>query len=243
MEESYRKGLANQPDPESCHGSREAAVRSVGRGTGRPGIELRNHESGVPTLYCQAEGHTQESVQGEFFGDPAQSKTPGMFGNSVRENREALAAPAASSGPAGEGSSRTSSTNAAGESDGSVVPSKHPNKSGKPPAEGVEGRLPAKENTGKPSTPRTQGRSGVSPGLTRVREAARQASERALRRQSSEVRAVCGSTARTDLCGGRRATGVPTANGSRRKAEGWLIADYEDSAGFGSAAIRDAAQP
>lgn len=150
-------------------------MRSVGRGTSRPGIELRNHESGVPTRYCQAEGHTQESVQGELFGDPAQSEAPGMFGNSVRENREPPAAPAARSGPAGEGRSRTSSMNGAGESDGRVVPAKHPNKSGKPPAEGVEGRRPAKENMGKPSTPRTQGRVGVTPGLTRVREAARQA--------------------------------------------------------------------
>jgi len=174
MKESYREGLANQPDPESCQGGREAAVRSVGRGTSRPGIELRNHESGVPTRFCQAEGHTQESVQGELFGDPAQSEAPRMLGNSVRENREAPAAPAVRSGPAGEGRSRTSSVNGAGESDGSIVPAKHPNKSGEPPAEGVEGRRPAKENMGKPSTPRTQGRVGVSPGLTRVREAARQ---------------------------------------------------------------------
>src|SRR5262245_37004702 len=36
-------------------------------------------------------------------------------------------------------------------------------------------------------------------------------SERALRRQISEVGAVCSNPARTDLCGGRRATGVPTA--------------------------------
>src|SRR4051812_9687664 len=36
-------------------------------------------------------------------------------------------------------------------------------------------------------------------------------SERALRRQISEVGAVCSNPARTDLCGGRRVTGVPTA--------------------------------
>src|SRR5262249_13117936 len=33
----------------------------------------------------------------------------------------------------------------------------------------------------------------------------------ALRRQIPEVGAVCGSSARTDLCGGRSVTGVPTA--------------------------------
>src|SRR5689334_2004722 len=36
-------------------------------------------------------------------------------------------------------------------------------------------------------------------------------SQRALRRQVSEVGAVCSNSARTDLCGGHRATGVPTA--------------------------------
>src|SRR5258708_2390423 len=37
------------------------------------------------------------------------------------------------------------------------------------------------------------------------------ASECALRRHSSEVGAVCSNPARTDLCGGRWETGVPTA--------------------------------
>jgi hypothetical protein len=37
------------------------------------------------------------------------------------------------------------------------------------------------------------------------------APKRALRRQISEVGAVCSNPARTDLCGGRRVTGVPTA--------------------------------
>src|SRR5690242_11460270 len=36
-------------------------------------------------------------------------------------------------------------------------------------------------------------------------------SQRALRRQISAVGAVCSNSARTDLCGGHRATGVPTA--------------------------------
>src|SRR5689334_21150031 len=36
-------------------------------------------------------------------------------------------------------------------------------------------------------------------------------SQRALRRQISAVGAVCSNSARTDLCGGHRATAVPTA--------------------------------
>jgi RNA-directed DNA polymerase len=37
----------------------------------------------------------------------------------------------------------------------------------------------------------------------------------ALRRQAPEVGAVCGNPARTDLCGGRSVTSVPTANSFR----------------------------
>jgi hypothetical protein len=51
-------------------------------------------------------------------------------------------------------------------------------------------------------------------GLHRVREAAKRdtsVSLRALRRQTSAVKAACRKTARADLCGGRWATGVPTA--------------------------------
>ncbi len=44
MKESYRKGPASHPDPESCVVRREAGARSVDRGTCRPGIELRNQE-------------------------------------------------------------------------------------------------------------------------------------------------------------------------------------------------------
>src|SRR4051812_4880374 len=40
-----------------------------------------------------------------------------------------------------------------------------------------------------------------------------------LRRQTPEVGAVCGNTARTDLCGGRVVTCVPTAIGSRGGGE------------------------
>ena len=45
------------------------------------------------------------------------------------------------------------------------------------------------------------------------------ASERALRRYSSKVGAVCSHPARTVLCGGRRVTAVPTATRVRRRTE------------------------
>jgi hypothetical protein len=54
--------------------------------------------------------------------------------------------------------SRKSSMYAGGESDGRVLPTKCPNKGGKPLAEDMEGRRPAKENTEQATSPRTQSR-------------------------------------------------------------------------------------
>jgi RNA-directed DNA polymerase len=65
------------------------------------------------------------------------------------------------------------SMNVDGESDGCVVPTKWPNKSGKPLEEAAEGRQPTKENIGHATTPRTQSRTRVSSDILGVREAAR----------------------------------------------------------------------
>jgi len=59
-----------------------------------------------------------------------------------------------------------------GKSDGSVLPGKPPNKVGKPAAEAVEGRGPAKGNPHERNALRTQGRAGASSALERVRRAA-----------------------------------------------------------------------
>ena len=60
-----------------------------------------------------------------------------------------------------------------GESYSGVVPTKQPNKSGKPPAEAVEGRPLTKENMDQPNQHRTRRRASWSSGLGRVREAAK----------------------------------------------------------------------
>jgi len=106
--------------------------------------------------------------------NPAQSETPGMSGNSMRENRET---------PRASGSGRpdrlekatsyTASVNASGESDEQVVPAKRSNKGEQFLAEGVEGSCSTKGNTEEAHTCRTQGRERVSQGLGGVREAAR----------------------------------------------------------------------
>jgi RNA-directed DNA polymerase len=60
-----------------------------------------------------------------------------------------------------------------GKSDGLVVPAKPSNNVGKPAAERVEGRRPAKGNSNESDVPRTQCRTSTPSALDRVREAAR----------------------------------------------------------------------
>ena len=107
--------------------------------------------------------------------DSAQSETPSMHGNSTRENREAPSVPIAdkAAGRLEKAMSQESNMHADGESDGCVVPTKCPNKGGKPPAEGMEGRQPAKENIGQATAPRTQSRISELSDLLGVRKAAR----------------------------------------------------------------------
>src|SRR5258706_16448624 len=64
-----------------------------------------------------------------------------------------------------------------GESYSGVVPTKQPNKSGKPQAEDVEERPLAKENTEQSNPCRTQSRECGSNGLERVREVAKKDKE------------------------------------------------------------------
>ena len=59
-------------------------------------------------------------------------------------------------------------------SDSAIVAMKPANKAGQPAAEWVEQRAGTKGNAGQPRTRRAQNRSGVSQGLERVRQAARQ---------------------------------------------------------------------
>ena len=88
MQESYREGVASHPGPQPCEGGREAALEAWERGIRRQDIELRNQlvpgadpvrAAGRPHGY----GRQRESTRG-----PAESKTPGMRRNSMRENRE-----------------------------------------------------------------------------------------------------------------------------------------------------------
>ena len=135
--------------------------------------------------------------------DAAESQTPGMCGNSRRENRETQATPTpdGGGGRSGKAKRRTPDVHVAGESDGPIVPAKRANNA-KPPArsrscdtrkrkgeptgntnidltraesaaEPVEERGSTKGNANETTAHRTRGRKSVSSGLGRVREAAR----------------------------------------------------------------------
>ena len=172
MKESYRKGKASHPDPESCGSGRKASAEALtGAHAGQPSsCEIR--QSGVPTPLSEAEGHTGIGVTGEPVTDPTQSKTLRMRGNSVHGNREIPTSSVAEAADrSGKGTAHTPDMHDAGKSDAFIVPRKRANK-GRRPAESVEGRRAAKGNGRRGATSRTQSRFGVSFLASRVRDVA-----------------------------------------------------------------------
>src|ERR1041385_2388424 len=96
MKESYREGVANRPGPEPCEGGGNVALEALDRGICRLGIELRNR------VFREADGVRQHGRQQRAVAitrarrSPAESKTPSMQRNSMRENRETPSPPAGS---------------------------------------------------------------------------------------------------------------------------------------------------
>jgi len=94
MKESYREGIANHPGPEPCEGSRKAALEALDRGT--VGWVLSSEISQCEGADgVRRHGRQQRAcAKSRAWRGPAESKTPGMQGNSMRENREAPPSPA-----------------------------------------------------------------------------------------------------------------------------------------------------
>jgi len=115
------------------------------------------------------------SVRRELSFDTAESETLSMWGNSMRENREALQTPAldGSAGRSKKAKSRNVDMHVCGESDGLIVPTKRANKVDAYglAAESAEERRPAKGNALQAYLRRTQSRGCESQGLWRVRQA------------------------------------------------------------------------
>ena len=142
MKESHRKDPASHPDPESCVGGRKAAGEALtGAHAGQPS-SCEIPQSGVPTLFSEAEGHTWAERHGKPGSGPAQSKTLRMRGNSLHGNREILPAPAGdgSAGRSGKAYGRTPGMHAGRKSDDCVVPEKPPNNAGLMPVGGGGGK-------------------------------------------------------------------------------------------------------
>lgn len=174
MKVRYGEDVANHSGPESCGGHREVSVEALTGETGRPAIEPRNQESGMPTLLSEAEGEMEHGASRQSCSDPARSKTLRMSGSLLHRSWEVSSAldEAPSSG-ARKANSRNLAIDADEKSDTLVVPRKSPNKGGMP-AEVMEGRSVAKGNTDSSPAPRTQGRTVcASMGLEGVRNAAR----------------------------------------------------------------------
>ena len=103
MKESYREGLASRPGPEPCEGGREAALEALDRGICRLGIELRNRAFRGADRVRRSGRQQGADAKTRAWHNPAESKTPGMQRNSMRENRETPPSPTAVGGPGGEG--------------------------------------------------------------------------------------------------------------------------------------------
>ena len=172
MEVRYGEEVANHSGPESCVAYREVCGEALTGETGRPAIELRNHENGMPTESTISEGHTGHGAKRKSCPDPAQSENLRMPGSDLHRSWEISVVPGVVQlGGTEKAISRKSVLNAAEKSDTPIVPKKPPNK-GKP-AEEVEERGVAKGNAKGSPACRTQSRENASMGLDGVREVAR----------------------------------------------------------------------
>jgi RNA-directed DNA polymerase len=178
MQEPHSEGVAHHAGPESCAGGGNALGEAL---TGENAGQVLSSEItsiGVPTSCCEGEGHTKRSVQRELPFDAAESETLCMRGHFLRGNRETRKAPPSDGGGGRSGKAdavarharrpgvgRLHSTEEAGEQRSPVVPGA---------AESVEGRGPAKGNTGHVApTPDTEPERRRARGLLGVRLAAR----------------------------------------------------------------------
>jgi RNA-directed DNA polymerase len=175
MKEPYGEGLASSTGPESCADNRkvgrEALTREhTGGAFSREMIksECRRRSRGRKATPMGAIRRVPSGLR--EVGDPR------MYGNSTRENREALPVPDANlrADRSGKVMSHNPDMNAGRESHDRVVPAKCPNKGGSSSsAEGMEGSRSTTENTGQATASQIQSWGNALDGLHRVREAAK----------------------------------------------------------------------
>jgi hypothetical protein len=94
MEELYVEGLANHDGREPCAGAREGAGEASVAVRAGQAIEPRNHRvRGADAVYEAGRQHRQRRYR-ELLAGPARSENQGMYGTSMRENREIPRSPA-----------------------------------------------------------------------------------------------------------------------------------------------------
>jgi len=174
MKESYRKGLASHPDPESCAEDGDTLGEAL---TGAHTGQLSSSENSVSPACrpgsLQGKATSEVPSDREAPQDAAESENLSMCGNSMHENRETPSAPRSDDLGRLEKDDHNANMHADGGSDGPIVPGKRANKGGTPPlAESVEGRGTAEGNAFRLTTYRTQSRKGVSIELEGVRRVA-----------------------------------------------------------------------
>ena len=235
MKVSYEVRFSQLPWPRVMRYVGQPTHRSVHRGMVRLCIELRNQVSARPTLFSQGEGNSGFERNGKSETTSTESKTTCMTGNSPRGSWEV---PGTSNFSESDRSEQVRYRNAdmhvSGKSDSLVVPKKRANNVGQPTAaESVEERRLTKENVKRLLMVRTQSRVAISHGLFGVRMVTEigqgNLAETRSQSSSSKVGAVCGSSARTDLCGGRPAMAVPTAIAPRLASTESYSCDSSDS--------------
>ena len=88
MQELHIEGLATHDDPESCVATREGDGEALTGARAGRAIEPRNQGNrGAQAVKC-AEGNIDCGATREPQPDPARSENHGMYGTSMRENRE-----------------------------------------------------------------------------------------------------------------------------------------------------------
>ena len=210
MQVHHDEGVANRIDPESCVAAREGISEALtGERIGQPLSRERPFISGADVVLL-TEGNTD-------VRDIASAQTA-RRGRRPWHVRTFLAREPGDlmvgqqhcymcwSGPHREGEEPKPMMNGHEKSDSAIVATKPTNKAERSAAEPVEPRAETKRNASEQSTYRTQSR------IARVTGARARTASCKLCRQILEVGAVCLNWARTDLCGGRLATAVPTAN-------------------------------
>lgn len=96
MKESYGEGVASHPGPEPCEGGGNAVLEALDRGICRLGMELRNQAVRGADGVRPTGRQQRADAKTRAWRDPAESKTPCMQRNSMRENRETPPSPAGS---------------------------------------------------------------------------------------------------------------------------------------------------